>query len=430
MTKKKTKKLPKYVRQRSYGTYQYKRNVPKHLIQQVGKSTLYRSLGGTYAQMIIDWPVVHKAVETFLQRLEGETPADRTLALVEATYGRKAAEQLEAGELDDNLDHALWALAHEVEGEVEPEVYGHLIGATLPPKVFTLEVAYETYAKFKDVENVRNKNLQKYLNRTKADLIQTLGKVAFTERPLVKLTRINALAYRDTLLARVTPASAERYITTVKAVVNHSIDELGLSGFNNPFNRLKVKGAAATRGDRLSLSEVDVMAVRDAIPSEDLLALYETLVATGARLAEVSGALCGDIDLQHRAFHIRPNDVRGLKSQSSKRVIPLSDKAFELLFALKHGREDTEPLFTRYGRPDGNTSASAALMKHLRKVVTERKKTIHSLRHRKADQLRAVECPEEIRKALLGHSNREVAARYGDGNSLEILKKWLSKTWG
>lgn len=58
----------------------------------------------------------------------------------------------------------------------------------------------------------------------------------------------------------------------------------------------------------------------------------------------------------------------------------------------------------RYGRPDGNTSASAALMKHLRKIVTERKKTIHSLRHRKADQLRAAECPEEIRKALLGHS--------------------------
>ena len=90
----------------------------------------------------------------------------------------------------------------------------------------------------------------------------------------------------------------------------------------------------------------------------------------------------------------------------------------------------TSFLILPYGRPDGNTSASAALMKHLRKVVTEQKKTIHSLRHRKADQLRAVECPEEIRKALLGHSNREVAARYGDGHSLEILKKWLSKTWG
>ena len=58
MTKKMTKKLPKYVRQRRWGAYQYKRNVPKHLIQQVGKATLYHSLGDTYSQMIIDLPVV------------------------------------------------------------------------------------------------------------------------------------------------------------------------------------------------------------------------------------------------------------------------------------------------------------------------------------------------------------------------------------
>ncbi len=273
MTKKTTKKLPRYVRQRSWGAYQYKRNVPKHLIQQVGKTTLYRSLGDTYSQMIINLPVIHKAVETFLQRLEGETSVDRALALVEATYGREAAEQLEAGEVDENLDYALWDLAHKVEDDVEPMVFAHLLSASLPQKVFTLEVAYELYAKFKDVEKGGNKNLQKYLNRSKADLIQTLGKVTFSETPLIKITRINALAYRDTLLDRVSPASTERYITTVKAVVNHSIDELGLSGFNNPFNRLKVKGAGATKGDRLSLSEVDVMAVRDAIPSEDLLAL-------------------------------------------------------------------------------------------------------------------------------------------------------------
>lgn len=84
MTKKTTKKLPKYVRQRSWGAFQYKRSVPKHLIQQVGKSTIYHTLGDNYPSMLIKWPEVHKAVETFLQRLEGETSVDRTLAL--ATY--------------------------------------------------------------------------------------------------------------------------------------------------------------------------------------------------------------------------------------------------------------------------------------------------------------------------------------------------------
>lgn len=427
----KAKKLPKYVRQRKWGSYQYKRNVPKHLIEQVGKATVYRSLGDTYKLMVTNLPIVHQAVETYFQRLEGETSVERTLALVERNYGRAAAEQLERGEVDSNLEAGLWALGHHLEAEEgldekDPEVFGHLLSASLPPKVFSLETAYELYAAYKDADS--NRNLQKYLNRSKADLVNTLGKVAFSETPMTKLTRTQALAYRDALLDRVRPASVERYVTTVKAVINHSIDELGLQ-MNNPFNRLKVKGAAASAGDRQSLSETDVIAVRGAISSEDLKALYEALAATGARLSEVCGMEVGDMNPLERAIHIRPNSIRKLKTSSSERIIPLPDVAYDLLCKLTHGREGDEPLFVRYGRPNGNTAASAALMKSVRKVITEKKKGVHSLRHRKADQLRQIEAPDELRKVILGHSNREVAARYGDGYSLEVLRKWLSKTW-
>ncbi|EBA02223.1 Phage integrase [Rhodobacterales bacterium HTCC2150] len=181
----------------------------------------------------------------------------------------------------------------------------------MPPKVFTLETAYEQYAKYKDAD--KNQNLQKYLNRSKTDLIKVLGKVAFSGTPMIKLTRSQALTYRDALLDRVAPASVERYVTTVKAVINHAIDELGLQ-MNNPFNRLKVKGAAATARDRQSLSETDVMAVRNMIAAEDLKALYEALCATGARLSEVCGMECGDMNLQDRAIHIKPNSIRTLKN--------------------------------------------------------------------------------------------------------------------
>ena len=37
--------------------------------------------------------------------------------------------------------------------------------------------------------------------------------------------------------------------------------------------------------------------------------------------------------------------------------------------------------------------------------------------------------PEEISKVLLGHSNKDVASRYGDGFQQDVLRKWLSKTW-
>ena len=43
------------------------------------------------------------------------------------------------------------------------------------------------------------------------------------------------------------------------------------------------------------------------------------------------------------------------------------------------------------------------------------------------DRLRAVECPEDIRWAILGHEERTVAAGYGEGFSLPVLRKWIDK---
>jgi hypothetical protein len=47
----------------------------------------------------------------------------------------------------------------------------------------------------------------------------------------------------------------------------------------------------------------------------------------------------------------------------------------------------------------------------------------HSLRHRAQDQLRAAECPQDIRWALLGHEEKTVAAGYGEGFPVPLLKQ-------
>ncbi|WP_156477528.1 integrase [Falsihalocynthiibacter arcticus] len=86
-------------------------------------------------------------------------------------------------------------------------------------------------------------------------------------------------------------------------------------------------------------------------------------------------------------------------------------------------REGGNPVFPRYGRPDGNTAASAAMMKKLRKQITDPKKSLHSLRHKKKDGLRNVGCPEEISKVILGHSSQEAAARHGVADRLEVLRE-------
>ncbi|MEY8118878.1 integrase, partial [Falsihalocynthiibacter sp. BN13B15] len=60
---------------------------------------------------------------------------------------------------------------------------------------------------------------------------------------------------------------------------------------------------------------------------------------------------------------------------------------------------------------------------------TDPKKSLHSLRHKKKDDLRNVGCPEEISKVILGHSSQEAATRYGAGYRLEVLREWMEKSY-
>ena len=53
------------------------------------------------------------------------------------------------------------------------------------------------------------------------------------------------------------------------------------------------------------------------------------------------------------------------------------------------------------------------LMKRLRTVITDKKLTIHSLRHRMKDKLKNTGCPEDVSLAILGHSSNTIAANYG-----------------
>jgi hypothetical protein len=59
--------------------------------------------------------------------------------------------------------------------------------------------------------------------------------------------------------------------------------------------------------------------------------------------------------------------------------------------------------------------------------ITDPRKVIHSLRHRAQDRLRAGGCPEDVRWELLGHEKETVAAGYGEGSPVPLLRKWIDK---
>jgi integrase len=169
----------------------------------------------------------------------------------------------------------------------------------------------------------------------------------------------------------------------------------------------------------------------------ELSAILELLVSTGARLNEIAGLEIADVQPHRTAGEaayvwIRPNRTRTLKSKSSKRKVPLVGPGHEaardaLENAASQGRTEG-PLFPRYGKNGGGDTASAALMKYLRRVgITDRRKVVHSIRHSVKQALRNVGCPKDLRDAIQGHTTGDVAETYGTGFGLESMLDWLAK---
>ena len=86
------------------------------------------------------------------------------------------------------------------------------------------------------------------------------------------------------------------------------------------------------------------------------------------------------------------------------------------------------PLFDRSKNTDPSDAASKRLNKFLRRIgIVDKAKVVHSLRHRAQDRLRAAGCPEDVRWAILGHEDETVAAGYGEGFPVPLLRKWIDK---
>jgi integrase len=196
----------------------------------------------------------------------------------------------------------------------------------------------------------------------------------------------------------------------LNAAVNLAIKDGKLQ--SNPF-----AGIAPERKDvteRLPLNDADVKEVKRNLTQLDKSdqTLFRLLATTGMRLSEAF-----EIDGEMRERGVR-YVIIGVKTDQSRRRVPLPADALPFLPKTIHG-----PLFS-----GGESAASKRLNRFLDDIgITDRRKVIHSLRHRAQDRLRAAECPQDIRWALLGHEEKTVAEDYGKGFSVPQLKRWIDK---
>ena len=319
-------KLPKYVFRRSNGSYRYKRNVPKALRQVIPKATVYRQLGESYDEAIRRLPVVHAEIEALFDQ-ERKTPdSKRATGLVRERLGEWHANAFAEGVVDPEWDimDDFVELAEDLEGRAPTAVTGQIASARVSKEPMTLQKVLEEYRAYKSQDSAADRSLHTRIERLRKDIVMVLGKNRVEWTPLAEITRADANAMRDVLLLRMAPNSVLRTLGVIKAAINHVIIEHDLDQ-RNVFQGIKIKGAGASREDRLPMTDNHVATLLPEYASNPTAyVLFMTLADTGARLAEITGLEAKDVDLERSILHIQSNDRRGLKTKTSARSIPLS----------------------------------------------------------------------------------------------------------
>ena len=208
-------------------------------------------------------------------------------------------------------------------------------------------------------------------------------------------------------------ASIRKKIGWLAAAVNLAIREGRLTF--NPFTSVVPNREDQQR--RLPLDDGDIKVIKRNLHKLDASKqlLFRFLATTGARLGEAF-----QIDREQIERGVRYVLI-GSKTEASQRRVPLPSALIPFL-----PKKITGPLFA------GNAvAASKRLNRFLNDCgIDDPAKRVHSLRHRMKDKLRSVGCPLEVQFELLGHEVRTVAAGYGYGSPVLLLKDWLDRADG
>ena len=273
------------------------------------------------------------------------------------------------------------------------------------------DAIFETY--------IKHANISGYSER-EARAVWALYKTLTESKPLKDATRddgrklVTHFEGDDPENPKMKSATIQKKLMWLSAACSLAIKE-GRLKFN-PFSSVVPK--RDDKQTRLPLNDADIARAKRNLSDKEIgldngdQLLFRLLAATGMRLSEAF-----DINGEATERGIR-YVIAGKKTEQSERRIPLPAHVLPHLPKAIKG-----PLFD-----GGPAAASKRLNRFLRDVgIADPRKVVHSLRHRAQDRLRAAGCPQDIRWAILGHEEKTVAAGYGEGFPVMLLRKWIDK---
>jgi integrase len=226
-------------------------------------------------------------------------------------------------------------------------------------------------------------------------------------------------------------ATIKRRLQNIRAAFNkisdyHDIDD----DKGHPFKNLDIPNEGEDAHERQDFSIAELHQIREKLKGDDteLALIIGIVMDTGVRVSECVGLMADDIvlDVDIPYLNIHRNSFRRLKTKNSTRFIPLAGGALDAAI-IAVAKVKNKLMFPRYiDQAKGkvkNDVASNALNNRLSTLIDERK-TMHSFRHTMQTRLRDVECPEDVRKELMGWQ-KDVSKNYGSPSDLKIKHRYL-----
>ena len=271
--------------------------------------------------------------------------------------------------------------------------------------------------------------------------------------PLKRLRPTTVERFVTQLRAKGLSDSSVRQIYTVARAVGDAAVRDGSLG-RNPFAAIRRPKVAPTEANYLSPAEVT--ALLSAAQGTRYGVLFELLVNTGLRRGEALALRWQDVDLKDRTLRVRGTlarvdgdlQVTDTKSAKSRRTVPLSAPAVDVLTRVKHRTAferrraaqlwvDSGFVFvTDVGQPCDPRNALRALRVAAKAAGLDRV-GLHTLRHSAASLMLSNGVPITVVSQILGHSGISITVDvYGhvapdvSRDAVEVLATALGSSGG
>lgn len=157
---------------------------------------------------------------------------------------------------------------------------------------------------------------------------------------------------------------------------------------------------------------------------------------TGARINETAQLRKEDVLKEKTIPFLRftSSDAEGhtIKTSSSRRDVPIHKALVDEGFLSWVATRKDGWLFSdlppgRYGKRGDAASKRYGRWQRQEVGITDKRLVAHSWRHRMEDQLRDVECPDEVADSIIGHALKGERRTYGSGTPLRVKAKWINR---